>query len=108
MLPRSVMSAPDGAVTVGNEVTSATIRIGTCVPARNSGTTAPIATLFAFMNALVAMAGIASTGAARGSSTNCPGTGVDGGGGETFTAEVSAQPGANVKVAESLVKCVGP
>ena len=57
-LPRSVMSAPPGAVTVGNELTSATIRIGTCVPSRNSGATSPIFRLFASMNARVAMVGI--------------------------------------------------
>ena len=67
------MSAPPGAVTVGNEATSATIRSGTCAPSRNAGTTAPIAVLFASMNALVAMAGIAATRAAGGSSASCPG-----------------------------------
>ena len=67
------MSAPPGAVTVGKEVTSATMRSGTCSPSRDVVTTEPIAWLFASMNALVAMAGIAATGAAGGSSTSCPG-----------------------------------
>ena len=42
------MSAPPDAVTVGNEVTSATICSGTSTPS-NAGTTEPIARAFACM-----------------------------------------------------------
>jgi 3-deoxy-D-manno-octulosonic acid (KDO) 8-phosphate synthase len=64
--------------------------------------------LLAAMNALVAMAGIAAPVVARGSSSNCPGTGAEGSGGETFTWEASAQPGVKVNVAACLVNCVDP
>ena len=96
-----MISAPPGTVTVGNEVTSATIRTGTCAPARNSGTTEPIATLFAVMNALVAMAGIAATGVAGGSSTSCPVTGADPG---APGPGAGAWPGAKVNVAARLLE----
>ena len=64
------MSAPPEPVTVGNEATSATMRSGTIAPSTYSGTTEPICWLLAFMNALVAMAGMDRTRASCGSSTS--------------------------------------
>ena len=73
------MSAPPGAVTVGNDVTSATIRSGTSSPSMDVGTTEPMTVPFVSMNAPVAMAGIVVTRAAEGRSTRFAGIAVAGG-----------------------------
>src|ERR1700722_15643809 len=102
------MSAPPDAVTVGNEVTAAAMRSGTSAPPRNSGTTEPIARLFASMNALVAMAGIAATAAAPGSSSNCPVTCADDGDPEVRAEGGGARPGSKLNVAARAVPRVRP